>query len=88
MFVDEIRVAEQVRFDVVNGDREVAGAHEFVDDAMNSSEELLEILGSAGFFGDAVEGRAQRLGALAFRDVAVVSAIGGGAAIDEKRRRR
>ena len=52
--------------------------HELVDDAVNGGEELLEILGGAGFFGNAIESGAESFGALALGDVA----------IDGNRRRR
>lgn len=55
----------------MNGDGEVAGESEFVDDGVNGGEELLQVLGGAGFFSDPVKGRAESFGALAFGDIAI-----------------
>ena len=74
-----------MRFGIVNGDGEVAGAHEFIDDAMDGGEELLQILGCAGLFGDAIEGGTESFGALALGDVAIDGGEGGGLAIDDQR---
>ena len=51
-FVDKIGEGEELRFGVEDGDGKVAGADEFVDDAVDGGEELLEILYGAGFLGD------------------------------------
>ena len=85
LLVDEVGEAEQLRFRIVNGDGEVAGAHEFVDDAVDGGEELLQILRGAGFFGNAIESGAESFGALALGDVAIDGVEGGGLAIDDQR---
>ena len=72
LLVDEVRVAERLRFGILDDDGEVAGTHEFVDDAVDGGEELLEILRGAGFLGDAIESRAESFGALAAGNVAIV----------------
>ena len=74
-----------MRFRIVNGDGEVAGAHEFVDDAVDGGEELLQVLGGAGLFGNAIEGGAESFGALALGDVAIDGVEGGDFAIDDQR---
>ena len=56
----------------MNDDGEVTGAHEFVDNAVDGGEELLEILGGAGFLRDAIESRAESFGALTSGNVAIV----------------
>ena len=86
LLVDEVGEAEQLRFWVVNGDGKIAGAHEFIDDAMDGGEELLQVLGGAGLFGNAIEGGAESFGALALGDVAIDGGEGGGLAIDDQRR--
>src|SRR6267154_2303707 len=68
----------------MNGDGKVAGAHEFVDDAVNGGEELLKILCGAGFFGNAIESGAESFGTLALRDIAIYGVEGGGPAVDDK----
>ena len=50
LLVDEVGEAEQLRFGIVNGDGEITSGHEFVDDAVNGGEELLEILSGARLF--------------------------------------
>jgi len=84
--VDEVREAEQLRFGIVNGDGEISGADEFIDDAVNGGEELLQILNGAGFFGNAIESGTESFGALALGDVAVDGVEGDGAAVDDERR--
>ena len=54
LLVHEVGEAEQLRFGIVDGDGEIAGAHEFVNDAVDGGEELLEILSGAGLLGDAI----------------------------------
>jgi len=49
----------------MNREREIAGAYEFVDDAWTAAKKLLEILRGVGALGDAIQGGAQALGALA-----------------------
>ena len=85
LLVDEVGKAEQLRFRIVNGDGEIASAHEFVDDAVDGGEELLEILGGAGFFGDAIESGTESFGALALGDVAIDGVEGDGLAVDDQR---
>ena len=84
LLIDEIGKAEKLGFGIVNGDGEVAGAHEFIDDAVDGGEELLEILGGAGFLGDAVESGAESFGALALGDVAIDGVEGDGLAVDDE----
>src|SRR5207248_2075679 len=83
-FVDKIGEGEELRFGVEDGDGKVAGADEFVDDAVDGGEELLEILYGAGFLGDAIKSGAESLGALAAGDVAIQGVEGGGATADDK----
>lgn len=85
LLVDEVGEAEQLRFRIVNGDGEVAGAHEFIDDAVDGGEELLQVLGGAGLFGNAIEGGAESFGVFALRDVAIDVVEGGDFAIDDQR---
>ena len=49
LLVDEVGKGKELRFGVVNGDRKIASAHQLIDDAVDGGEELLEILGGAGF---------------------------------------
>ena len=73
MLVDEIGDGDGLRFRIVNHDEEIAGTHEFVDNAVDGGEELLEILGSAGFLGNAIESRAECFGTLAPGNIGMVS---------------
>ncbi len=84
LLVDEVGEAEQFGFLVVNCDGEIAGGHEFVDDAVGGGEELLEILRGAGLFGDAIESGAEGFGALALGNVAIDGVEGDGAAFDDQ----
>src|ERR1700683_8385 len=86
LLVDEIGKADQLRFGIVNGDREVAGGHEFIDDAVGGGEELLACLRGAGLFGDAIESGAERFGALALRDVTIDGVEGDSLAADDQGR--
>src|SRR6201999_1146949 len=83
--IDEIGKAEQIGFGIVNGDGEIARAHEFVNDAVGGGEKLLKILRGAGFLRDAIKSGAKSFGAFALRDVAIDGIEGGDFAIESQR---
>ena len=83
-FVHEVREAEQLRFGILKGDGEIAGAEKFVNDAVDGGEELLQVLCGAGLFGNAIESGAERFGALARGDVAIQDIESGSTAADDQ----
>src|ERR1700683_5148434 len=83
LLIHEVGEAEQLRFGIVNGDGKVAGTHEFVDDAVDGGEELLEILRGAGLLGEAIETGAESFGALALGNVVINGIEGSGASAND-----
>ena len=75
-----------MRLGIVDGNGKIARGHEFVDDAVNGGEELLQVLRHGSFFGHAVEGGVESFGALAIGYVAIKNVKGGGAAFDDQGR--
>ena len=68
----------------MNGDRKIAGRHEFIDDAVDGGKELLQILSGAGFFRGTVESRVESFGALAIGNVAVDEVKASAAPVDQQ----
>src|SRR6266550_2050080 len=63
--------AEQPACRVVESDIEVSGIHQFADNSVYCSVELLQIFGRTGLFRDAIEGRAKRFRTLLLRYIAI-----------------
>ena len=73
-----------MRLGIVKSDGEITSGHEFVDDAVDGGEELLEVFRSASLLGDAIQSGTEIFGALTIGNVAIDEVEGGAAAVDDQ----